>query len=125
MMASFEARCYVQDLTLKGLPLFTRLPRRLILGNLHSYTRIPIRYRGVGKRDCSTSFLEEFFSETRPLISTSLAEASPLLDASGLNLCKHKAVGVLPTWESARKEEAPTYGCWCLYGISRRHMGAV
>ena len=29
------------------LPLCTQLPRRLILGNLHSYTRIPIRYRGV------------------------------------------------------------------------------
>src|ERR671916_619540 len=46
-------------------------------------------------------------SETRLHISTSLAEASPLLDASSLNLCKHKAVAVLPTWESARKEEAP------------------
>src|SRR5215218_3199159 len=38
-------------LELRGeLPPFTGLPRGLILGNLHSYTRIPIRYRGVGKR---------------------------------------------------------------------------
>src|SRR5215218_7284187 len=33
-----------------GLPLFTESPRRLILGNLHSYTRIPIRCRSVGNR---------------------------------------------------------------------------
>jgi hypothetical protein len=32
------------------LPLFTELPRWLILGNSYSYARIPIRYRGVGKR---------------------------------------------------------------------------
>jgi len=31
-------------------PLFTELPRRVLLGNLHSYSRTPIRYRGVGKR---------------------------------------------------------------------------
>src|SRR5215203_4899765 len=47
-----------------GLPLFTGLPRRLILGNPDSYARIPIRYRGVGKRACSTSFLVEFFPES-------------------------------------------------------------
>ena len=47
-----------------GLPLFTELPRRLILGNPDSYARIPIRYRGVGKRACSTSFLVEFFPES-------------------------------------------------------------
>src|SRR5215212_6008972 len=46
-------------------PLSTKSPRRLILGNLHSYTRIPIRYRGVGKRACSASFLEEGFPETK------------------------------------------------------------
>src|SRR5215212_6465392 len=40
------------------------LPIRLILGNPHPYARIPIRYRGVGKRACSPGFLEEFFSET-------------------------------------------------------------
>src|SRR5829696_4655350 len=40
------------------------LPRRLILGNSDSYTRIPVRYRGVGMRACSPGFLEEFFSET-------------------------------------------------------------
>src|SRR5215211_1316560 len=36
-----------------------------ILGNLPSYTRTPMRCRGVGKRACSPSFLEEFFSETQ------------------------------------------------------------
>jgi hypothetical protein len=41
--------------------------RRLILGNPDSYTRIPIRYRGVCKRACSASFLEEVFPETRGL----------------------------------------------------------
>src|SRR5215217_8685265 len=41
------------------------MPRRLILGNLHSYTRIPIRYRGVCKRACSPGFREEFFSDTQ------------------------------------------------------------
>src|SRR5215217_2361281 len=49
----------------KKLPLFTEMPRRLILGNSYSYARIPVPYRGVGKRACSASFLEEFFSETR------------------------------------------------------------
>jgi len=29
------------------LPLFTVLPRRVLLRDLHSYTRTPIRYRGV------------------------------------------------------------------------------
>ena len=42
----------------------TEFPVRLIRGNPGSYTRIPIRYRGVGKRACSVSFREEFFSET-------------------------------------------------------------
>jgi hypothetical protein len=46
------------------MPLFTGLPRRPILGNSYSYTRIPIRCRGVGKRACSASFRVEFFSET-------------------------------------------------------------
>src|SRR5215217_3077251 len=48
-----------------GLPLFTDLPRRLILGNPYPYTRMLMRYRGVCERACSASFLEEFFSETR------------------------------------------------------------
>src|SRR5829696_6046694 len=30
--------------------LSTEKPRRVLLGNLQSYTRIPIRYRGEGKR---------------------------------------------------------------------------
>ena|SRR5215211_499185 len=46
------------------LPLSTSLPRRLILGNSYSYARIPIWYRGIGKRACSPGYLEEFFSET-------------------------------------------------------------
>src|SRR5215213_5404373 len=33
--------------------------------NSPAYTRIPIWYRSVGKRACSASFLEEFFSETQ------------------------------------------------------------
>src|SRR5215213_2953485 len=33
--------------------------------NSPAYTRIPIWYRSVGKRACSASFREEFFSETR------------------------------------------------------------
>jgi hypothetical protein len=43
---------------------FQTVSRRVLLGNLQSYTRVPIRYRGVGKRACSPGFLEEFFSET-------------------------------------------------------------
>src|SRR5215213_8557768 len=49
----FSTLCYLLSL------------RRLILGNPDSYTRIPIRYRGVGKRACSASFREELFSEAR------------------------------------------------------------
>src|SRR5215203_2933296 len=50
----------------KKLPLFTELPGRVILGNLHSYARISVRYRGVWWwHVCSASFLEEFFSETQ------------------------------------------------------------
>src|SRR5215208_5400334 len=41
------------------------LPRADILGNPYPYTRMLMRYRGVGKRACSASFLEEFFSETQ------------------------------------------------------------
>src|SRR5215213_8709840 len=51
------------------------LPRTDILGNPpndDSYTRIPIRYRGVGRRACSASFLEEFFSETSFMASVLL-----------------------------------------------------
>ena len=56
--------------------LFTENPRRDVLGNwanTYSYTRIPIRYQGVGKRACSASFLEEFFSETRSTEGSNLA----------------------------------------------------
>jgi hypothetical protein len=42
----------------RGLTLFTQLPSTGILRHLHSYTRIPIRYWGVGKRACSPGFLE-------------------------------------------------------------------
>jgi hypothetical protein len=38
--------------------------RRGLLGNLHSYTRIPIRYRGVGKWARSTGFLEKLFGKS-------------------------------------------------------------
>src|SRR5215217_9158884 len=41
------------------------LPRADILGNPYPYTRMLMRYRGVGKRACSASCLEEFFSEDR------------------------------------------------------------
>src|SRR5919199_1739427 len=44
--------------------LFSENPRRVLLGSLHSYMRIPTRYRGVGKRACSASFLEGVFLET-------------------------------------------------------------
>jgi hypothetical protein len=49
-----------------GLPLFTENARAGSLGNRHSYTRIRIRYRSVGKRSfaCSLNYREEFFSET-------------------------------------------------------------
>ena len=40
-------------------PLFTENSRRVLLGNLQSYTRIPIRYRGVGKWACSTKRITE------------------------------------------------------------------
>jgi hypothetical protein len=43
------------------------LPRADILGNPYPYTRMLMRYRGVGKRACSASFLEEFFSETQSM----------------------------------------------------------
>src|SRR5215207_9913572 len=33
------------------LPLFTLLPRRILLGNLHSYTRIPVTV--LGRRQAS------------------------------------------------------------------------
>ena len=50
-------------------PLFTELPRRILLGNLHSYTRVRIRCRGVWWRHvCSPGFREEFFSETGVLL---------------------------------------------------------
>ena len=41
--------------------------RGVPLGNLHSYTRLPTRYQGVGKRNFAYSlgFLEEFFSELK------------------------------------------------------------
>src|SRR5919107_5755644 len=39
-------------------------PRRRVLGNPYLYARISVRCRGVCKRLCSASFLEEFFSET-------------------------------------------------------------
>ena len=32
------------------LSLFAENPRRIVLGNLHSCTRTPVRHRGVGKR---------------------------------------------------------------------------
>src|SRR5215203_4243452 len=52
------------------LPLFTeQLPRRVLLGNPHSYARIPIRCQGVWWRHvCSASRREEFFSETEHIL---------------------------------------------------------
>src|ERR671921_916880 len=46
--------------------LFTHLSRRVLLENPDSYTRISIRYRGVGKRNYTRSpnHREELFSET-------------------------------------------------------------
>jgi hypothetical protein len=41
---------------------------RDFLGNLQSYSHIPIRYRGVGKQACSVSCREEFFSETEHIL---------------------------------------------------------
>src|SRR5215216_5603506 len=41
------------------------LPSNSMLGNPYPYTRMLMRYRGVGERTCSASFLEEFFSETQ------------------------------------------------------------
>src|SRR5215210_9121334 len=41
------------------------MPRKVLLRNPDSYARTPVRYRGVWWRDvCSSSFREEFFSET-------------------------------------------------------------
>ena len=37
-------------LGVRAVPLFAENPRRLILGNPHPYTRMPLRCRGVGKR---------------------------------------------------------------------------
>src|SRR5215203_6802085 len=68
--ARFSVNIYEMTCSLSwfggGLPLFTENPRRVLLGNLHSYARVPIRYRGVWWRHvCSPGFLEEFFSETQ------------------------------------------------------------
>src|SRR5215211_8697238 len=59
-------RGHIISLSHKAVPLYSELPRRLILGNPNPYARIGIRHRGVGKRSfaCSASFLEEFSSET-------------------------------------------------------------
>src|SRR5215210_3973469 len=52
-------------LGVRAVPLFAENPRRGVLGNPYSSTRIPIRYRDVWWRYvCSASFREEFFSET-------------------------------------------------------------
>src|SRR5215218_5671003 len=64
-------------LGVRAVPLFAENPRGLILGNPRPYTRMLMRYRGVGKRACSVSFLEEFFSETQGhKMSRGLAEGS-------------------------------------------------
>src|SRR5215218_7939945 len=53
-------------LGVRAVPLFTENPRRGVLGNPYSSTRIPIRYRDVWWRYvCSASFREAFFSETQ------------------------------------------------------------
>ena len=52
-------------LGVRAVPLFAENPRGLILGNPRPYTRMLMRYRGVGKRACSVSFLEEFFSDSQ------------------------------------------------------------
>src|SRR5918994_1731118 len=49
--------------------------RGRILGNPYLYVRISVRCRGVCKRLCSASFLEEFFSETGLLAFTILEPA--------------------------------------------------
>src|SRR5215212_8474781 len=42
------------------------MPRKVLLRNPDSYARTPVRYRGIWWRDvCSSSFREEFFSETQ------------------------------------------------------------
>src|SRR5829696_2082386 len=56
-------------LGVRAVPLFAENPRRGVLGNPYSSTRIPIRYRDVWWRYvCSASFREEFFSETAELV---------------------------------------------------------
>src|SRR5215213_4769970 len=49
-----------------GLPLLTENPRRGVVGNPYSYTRIPIQYWGVGKRNfaCSPALFSELPRET-------------------------------------------------------------
>src|SRR5215217_291388 len=72
-------------LGVRAVPLFAENPRRGVLGNPYSSTRIGIRYRGVWWRYvCSASFREEFFSETQkavrgfdPLYTNSQKSSSP------------------------------------------------
>jgi hypothetical protein len=50
----------------RPLPLFTELPRRVLLENSPAYARIPIPYWGVWcQHVCSPNRREEFFSETQ------------------------------------------------------------
>jgi hypothetical protein len=48
----------------EGLFSESGFPAYRVLGNSPAYARIPVRYRGVGKRACSPGFLQEVFSET-------------------------------------------------------------
>src|ERR687890_2904388 len=70
-----------------GGPVLYRLTRLL------SYARIPIRYWGVGKRACSASFLEEFFSETQwhkkpGLLAPDPFKLVPRLMPNGFPVCR-------------------------------------
>src|SRR5215218_3489080 len=62
------------------------LPVKRVLGNSRTYTRIPLQYRGVGKRACSASFREEVFSETqRHKKSRGLTALACFIKASSLS----------------------------------------
>ena len=87
-------------------------PTRVLLGNLQLYTRIPLRYRGVGKWACSTNYREEFFSETRRTEGSNLPHTISNLEGGPEPSARHhgSATGLLMHFLSTSdlRRPAPT-----------------
>src|SRR5215207_4930201 len=88
--------------------LFIESPRRVLLRNLHTYTRTPIRYRGVRERACSPGFLEEFFSETRILTPAYLYGARAYGDGTFVQRVAEKSSSRKPGFRYCRFSETRT-----------------